>query len=335
MNIALYDGDFIPNQKHIFNLDLMQLAAYYKKNRNIVNLIQSEEKIPFFSKVFYIQDYYTPHFPDFIQEPNVEYFGRAFSTEIYVPFADDIRYIAPDMNLYKPPTIPKTSEIYDLYSYNRKATHLRLADIPNFTPLNLTKYYEIPPNTSLVLHDYNIVTVPHYQELLQSIYLPKYSILPKYPILINSFSDLSFLSQFRFSSLDTTIIYLPSISVAELTQLVPTTTRAFFDLVHFKIMDKSTQLEEFPAILHDTLNKTLFLKHIGYPHLIYVKSAPAQWYPIFKLLNYYGQYAGKDSFIHFCFDRSKLSDYLKIEAMLKEYNLFDLASRRADDKLRN
>ena len=50
----------------------MQLAAYYKKNRNIVNLIQSEEKIPFFSKVFYIQDYYTPHFPDFIQEPNVE-----------------------------------------------------------------------------------------------------------------------------------------------------------------------------------------------------------------------------------------------------------------------
>ena len=327
MNIGLIDGDFIPNKNNIFNLDLMQLAAYYKKNKNLVNVIRSEDKIPFFARVHYIKDYPVDKFPKFIQEPNVEYSGRAFSENIYIPFKDDIRHIAPDTTLYKPPD-NKKSEAYETFTYNMRATHLRLADIPNFTTLRLHRYYDLPSSTNLILHDYNIFEIPNYQELLQSVYLPKYSLLPKYPILVNSFTDILFLTQFKFNNSDSFIIYTIPISLDELEQLTTRASRSFFEILRFRVMPRQATETECPVIFKDILTKVLLLK--PYPRAFYslINEVPNNWFFPLTLLHHYAHSPTKDSFLNFYFNQVSLSEYLKLEALLKKYDLLELASRR-------
>lgn len=326
MNIGLIDGDFIPEKSNIFNLDLMQLSAYYKKNKNVVNIITDPSKIPYFAKVFYVKDYPIDKFPPLIQEPNVEYSGRAFSENIYIPFKDDIRYILPDKTIYKPPT-NKKSQAYGTYAYNNHATHLRLVDIPNFTTLKLKTYYDIPSGTNLVLHDYNIVDVPNYQELLQSVYLPKHSILIKYPILVKSFSDLLFLTQFTINQ-DSLIVYTNPVSHEELEQLAMLGSRSFFDLLKFRVMKREATEEECPDLFRDILTKILLLK----PHLrafnCFINEAPTHWFYPLMWLNFYGGDATMDSFLNFYFNKVSLSHYLKFKAMLEKHDLLELASRR-------
>lgn len=322
MNIGLIDGDFIPKKSNIFNLDLMQLSAYYKKNRNIVNLLTDENKIPFFSKVYYLKDYPTDKFPKFIQEPNVEYAGRAFSEDIYIPFKDEIRFILPDKTIYRPPD-KKPINSYDMYAYNNHATHLRLGDLP----LKLKSYYEIPIETNLVLHDYNIVAVPNYQELLQSIYTPRHSILAKYPILINSFSDLTFLTQLKLNS-DTLMVYTLPITLEELEQVCSLGSRSFFESLRFRVMKREVTAEECPAIFKDILTRILLLKPSKKAFQYFTNIVPQDWFYPFIILNRYGGEPTTESFLNFYFNQMSLSSYLKLEAMLKKYDLFELASRR-------
>lgn len=330
MNIGLYDGDFEANEKHIFNLDIMQLATYHKKKRDIVVWLKSPDKIGYFQKVYYIKDYITNEFPNFIQNKNVEYMGRAFNEGYYRPLDESIRLCAPDQSLYNY-NVNDNRVLKELLSFNIKGVHLRLADI-DLLKRSVHPYYTTPETRHLILHDYDILAVPNYYNLLQSIYDPHHLILAKYPILISTLQDLKNILSFRFSALDNFLIYLNPITIEELSTLILTAPKANFTIVVFKTIDKNTPLTTYPNIFRQTLNNILYLRNHNYAYRIFYKDIDTEWADIFTMLKFYGNnptYQG--SFLDFCFYRQNYQAYCATIAFLKKYDLYEYAARRYYD----
>ena len=100
MSIGLYDMDMATYTLVPFNIELMKLAAYYKKHREIV--ILSPELTPERHQKFFLRkDYDDGNFPLGIDKiPNLDYGGYAFTKGLYVPMAAEIEAIHPDSSIY-------------------------------------------------------------------------------------------------------------------------------------------------------------------------------------------------------------------------------------------
>ena len=100
MSIGLYDMDMATYTLVPFNLELMKLSTYYKKNREIVVL--SPELTPERHQQFFIRkDYNDGNFPKILSEnSNLNYGGYAFTNGIYVPMNHDIEICQPDTSIY-------------------------------------------------------------------------------------------------------------------------------------------------------------------------------------------------------------------------------------------
>ena len=100
MSIGMYDMDMATYTLVPFNLELMKLSAYYKKQREVVILS------PLFTperhqKFFLRKDYDDGNFPMGLGKiPNLEYGGYAFSNGIYTPLPLEIEIMRPDTSLY-------------------------------------------------------------------------------------------------------------------------------------------------------------------------------------------------------------------------------------------
>ena len=100
MSIGLHDMDMATYTLVPFNLELMKLSAYYKKNREVVILSPSftPER---HQKFFLRKDYNDGNFPIGLEKvPNLDYGGYAFTNGIYAPLPPEIEIMRPDTSLY-------------------------------------------------------------------------------------------------------------------------------------------------------------------------------------------------------------------------------------------
>lgn len=148
-----------------------------------------------YTKTFFRKEYDDGIYNELILNSSVEYGGRAFS-EKYIPFDLEMERIVPDFDIYK--------KYKDLYSNQiRKqeelktilyATHVRLSlDEKTLEPFPYERLQ--PYHPSIILHDYNLSSIPNAFELLQDVSSRRPSGLPyrignKYPINVYTFDEL-------------------------------------------------------------------------------------------------------------------------------------------------
>lgn len=148
-----------------------------------------------YTKTFIRKEYDDGVFDKRILLPGVEYGGRAFS-EIYKPFDLEIERIEPDFSIYD-----KYREMYGKRKVDREeirtllyATHVRLSlDGTTLEPFPFDRLQ--PYHPCVILHDYNISSIPNAFDLLQEVAAARPSGLPyrignKYPINTYNFEEL-------------------------------------------------------------------------------------------------------------------------------------------------
>ena len=131
MSIAIMDGDMSEYTLVPFNLEVMKLSAWYKKQREVVVLATdfNPEK---YSKFIYRKDYSDGIYPDgLLFHDNVEYGGLAFSNNRYIQLPREIEIMHPDTSIYSrmretilSTTSAERKKIYDNLS---TAEHCRLS----------------------------------------------------------------------------------------------------------------------------------------------------------------------------------------------------------------
>ena len=101
MSIGIMDADISAYTLVPFNLEVMKLAAYYRKNKEIVILAPSFTPGRH-QKFFYRKDYNDGNFPvGLLNTKNIEYGGLAFSNNVYQPLPLEIERQRPDATIYQ------------------------------------------------------------------------------------------------------------------------------------------------------------------------------------------------------------------------------------------
>ena len=160
MSIGLYDMDFQNYLNVPFNLELMKLSAYYKKRREIV--IFSPSFTPDrHSKFFIRKDYYDGNFPKGLElYSNIEFGGRAFNPECYVPLKEEIEVMRGDKILYENKEDNYGFTQQNGYNSLLKGEHCRLSLDNKTIWKNWEKQVQINEKTRLIyFHDYNYLKI--------------------------------------------------------------------------------------------------------------------------------------------------------------------------------
>lgn len=162
MSIGLYDLDLATYVPIAFNLEIMKLAAYYKRKGEIVSL--SPTFSPERHKLFILRkDYNDGNFPEYLlTTPNLQYGGLAFSNDVYQPMDLDIERIKPDPSVYKntharyingPGTMREKEKIFKNLM---EAEHCRLSlDGKNIWSEYGRQFKNLKTARNLIIHDYN------------------------------------------------------------------------------------------------------------------------------------------------------------------------------------
>ena len=192
--ILVYDWDYFHYPSVIPNLECAKYAAWRKSKRDIV-VFSPELEPARYTSIFFRKEYDDGIYDNIILRPNVEYGGRAFS-EQYKPFNLEMEHILPDFEIYK-----KYKEQYGTVKARREeirtilnATHVRLSlDGKTLEPFPYERLQ--PYHPSVILHDYNLSSVPGAFELLEDVSRRRPSGLPyrignKYPINVYNFDEL-------------------------------------------------------------------------------------------------------------------------------------------------
>lgn len=192
--ILVYDWDYFHYPSVIPNLECAKYAAWRKNKKDIVVFGPNFEPGQYTS-VFFRKEYDDGIFDDKILYSNVEYGGRAFS-EQYKPFDLEMEQVIPDFEIYK-----KYKEQYGTVKARREeirtilnATHVRLSlDGKTLEPFPYERLQ--PYHPSVILHDYDLSSVPGAFELLEDVSRRRPSGLPyrignKYPINVYNFDEL-------------------------------------------------------------------------------------------------------------------------------------------------
>ena len=192
--ILIYDWDYFHYPGVIPNLECAKLAAYEKKKRNVA-VFHNQLDPNRYTKTYFRKEYDDGVYDERILLPTVEYGGRAFSTT-YQPFNLQMEQIEPDFEIYTR---------YSSYFGNRKAdaqqiktlvtaTHARLS-LDGKTYLNFPFERLRPRHPCVILHDYDIASIPNSFEMIREIMDArprglKYHIGNKYPIQVYNFEEL-------------------------------------------------------------------------------------------------------------------------------------------------
>jgi len=205
MSIGLHDID-IATYTHVpFNLEIMKMATYFKRKKEIVHLSSSLNPDKYGE--FYIRkDFDDGIFPKQIYTAkNLIYGGYAFSDN-YVPMDLSIEKQKADVSIY--------FKYKDIFSINKKyseifrvltnAQHIRLSLDDKTIWTDFEKQFNIYPTLcSLIFHDKNIHKIEGAQEVIQSLVdrmNPRAGgkhIGFKFPIIVNNEQELLSWSYFR------------------------------------------------------------------------------------------------------------------------------------------
>ena len=161
MSIGLYDMDMATYTLVPFNIELMKLAAYYKKHREIV--ILSPELTPERHQKFFLRkDYDDGNFPLGIDKiPNLDYGGYAFTKGLYVPMAAEIEAIHPDSSIYsiyeKTIMSAKGRDQRKIFQNMMEAEHCRLSLDGKTIWEDYPKQFKfLKTARNLMFHDYDL-----------------------------------------------------------------------------------------------------------------------------------------------------------------------------------
>lgn len=192
--ILVYDADFFHYPSVIPNLECAKYSAWRKKHKDIV-VFNPNLNPSMYTKVFYRKEYDDGLYDQILQKPSIEYGGRAFSS-VYKPFDLEMEYIPPDLEMYW-----KYKDYYSpLKTYQTQlktilyATHVRLSlDGKKIEPFPYERLQ--PYHPSIILHDYDLASIPSVLDFLHELTQMRPSGLPyrignKYPINTYSFKEL-------------------------------------------------------------------------------------------------------------------------------------------------
>ena len=156
--IGFYDEDMKHFTHTAFNLEIMKMAAYYRRKRDIISLTPSFSP-EYYTKLYYYKDYNDGDFiPNFRAYKNVETGGLAFSDNQYLLLPPEIENLPPDTSIYQTQRrLFETSEVMALtFQSLTKAQHLRLSldgmtINPQFSRQLASSFNS---KTNLFLHDF-------------------------------------------------------------------------------------------------------------------------------------------------------------------------------------
>lgn len=156
MSYGLYDGDLkLYPHTPFFNLELMKLSTYYKNKLEIVSFspdFNPRMYTHFLVRQDFLNNYvYPPH-------PNVEYGGRAFQGNKYIPLPQEIEQCRPDNELYNK-LYRKDFSLAERAAFNtmRRAEHVRLSLDGKTIWKDWQKQIRYDDkNWGIIIHDYNI-----------------------------------------------------------------------------------------------------------------------------------------------------------------------------------
>lgn len=158
MSYGLYDCDMEIYGTVPFNLELMKMATYYKKNKEIVSLSPSFS--PYHYQHFiYRKDYLDDLVHDVVSYPNIIYGGRAFNPSKYVPLDLEIEKCKPDTTIYRKISgnFAQTHKLREAYNVMRKAEHVRLSlDGKNIWPDFEKQLKREDKTAGILFHDYDL-----------------------------------------------------------------------------------------------------------------------------------------------------------------------------------
>ena len=218
MSIGLFDADFFRYHQTIFNLEIMKMATYYKKKKEITIMAPSfaPERYSYF---FYRKDFNDGFFPkELNQYKNLTYGGLAFSNNVYIPMNEEIEQCAPDTSIYdryKDIFIEDSVSNKVFFTSLQRGIHFRLSLDGKTVWNNFER--QIPRQAKgrvFFLHDYNLNSIPSAAEYIQSI-INKYrisenvknSLSVKFPIICSDFQSFIKWLNFIFSSVNFKVQY--------------------------------------------------------------------------------------------------------------------------------
>lgn len=204
MSYGLFDCDIHTYINVPFNLELMKIATYYKKKREIVSLS------PYFLPQRYQHFIYRKDYVDSVSYPimqysNIEYGGRAFNSK-YKPMAPEIEKCKPDTSIYSKyyEKFSKTKALAMAFRTMSDAEHLRLSlDGKTIWPNFETQLKHEYKAAGIFLHDYDLGKVGGARDVIRDLiqwYSPVKTgrrIGMKFPVQISTSDDLINWTEFK------------------------------------------------------------------------------------------------------------------------------------------
>lgn len=156
--IGFYDEDMKHFTHTAFNLEIMKMATYYRRKRDIISLTPSFAP-EYYTKLYYRKDYNDGNFiSNFRTYNNVETGGLAFSDNQYLQLPPEIENLPPDTSIYQTQRrLFETSDMMALtFQSLTKAQHLRLSlDGMTINPqFSRQLNSSFNSKTNLFLHDF-------------------------------------------------------------------------------------------------------------------------------------------------------------------------------------
>lgn len=208
MSVGLYDEDLMKYSPLPFNLEIMKLAAYYKKQKQIV-ILDDDLNHNKYGKYIIRKDYYDGEYLDIIMgEDNVEYGGLAFTGNVYEPLPIEIERCKGDTSIYERyrKHYVKNPITKTLFARFMKAEHLRLSLDGKTLWKDFFSQVKLTGNTrTVIIHDYDITALAETQDVIEELLTRNLKKLPRYigvkfPIKVRNDEDLFRWLNFKTSS---------------------------------------------------------------------------------------------------------------------------------------
>ena len=207
MSVGLYDADFFKYHQTIFNLEIMKMATYFKKKREITLLSPSfsPEKYTHF---YYRKDFNDGTFPrELTQFDNIRYGGLAFSNNHYIAMKEELETCAPDVSIYeryKNVFVENGITNKNLFTTLMRGIHFRLS-LDEKTVWDKCEKQINSHGQVLILHDYNLNSIAGGAEAVKQLGATYrrtekegYSLYLKFPIKCDLYEDFAKWISFTF-----------------------------------------------------------------------------------------------------------------------------------------
>ena len=337
MSIGLYDVDFFKYHQVMFNLEIMKMATYYKKKREITVLSPtlSPER---YSKFILRKDYYDGTFPNGLHRfPNLDYGGFAFSDNVYVPVMEEIEACIPDTYIYdryKSLFVSGSKEHSNVYTSLVSNIHLRLS-------LNGESIWDkfekqIAANNKANIcyfHDFDLGAIQDSPEAVKHI-LNKYSkkstspalLGTKFPIHCKDFKDFQTWNDFSTTEAFFTLQIDNVLEDEEFIEVVNSINQAKAKRIKYKVASSSSDKNDFiKNILPKIFKQVIFCCNNHKQISLIIDDdffIEKEWVDIITLLNLYlsaaTKYTRVPALYRFCKSLKERDSLYKNSVMCKE-----------------